>query len=73
MVKNRNVLTTILVAILMVLMPLIEIVLGFLIVSGLTWLICFGFGFTFSWPLALGVCALFILIRWILSAVKPKE
>lgn len=37
--------------------------LSYLIVAGLVWIICFGFGLEWSWLISLGVWALLILIR----------
>ena len=37
--------------------------LTFLMVSGLTWVICWAFGFVFSWKLVIGIWAICILIK----------
>ena len=37
--------------------------LTFLVVSGLTWVICWAFGFVFSWKLVIGIWAICILIK----------
>lgn len=42
--------------------------LSFLLVAGLVYLVCLGFGFAFSWFLALGVWALMVLLKSIFSA-----
>lgn len=47
---------------------IISIALGFLITAGLVYLVCLGFGLTFSWILALGVYAALILLRTIFTA-----
>ena len=46
---------------------------SYVITALVTWLICFGFGFEWSWVLSLGVWGIVILLRWIISAAKPKE
>lgn len=46
---------------------------SYLIVAGLTYLICLGFGLEWSWLLALGVWAACVLLRWIVSAAKGKQ
>lgn len=44
-------------------------IIGFFITSGLVWLVCWAFGFTFSWKLAVGVYAVMALIS---AAVKSN-
>ena len=46
---------------------------AYLIVSLLWWLICLGLGIEFSWFAALGVFAVCMLLRWVVSAAKPKQ
>ena len=47
---------------------------SFLVVSGLVYFVCWGFGFQWSWQLCIGVYALIILLRGIFSiVVKTKE
>ena len=50
----------------------IAIVLGvvFLFISGLVWLFCFAFGYTFMWKYALGVWAAIILLRMVFGRKK---
>lgn len=38
--------------------------IGYLITAGLTYIICYCFGWTWSWLIALGVFFCVILIRW---------
>lgn len=45
-------------------------VLGYLVVAGLTYIICLAFGLSWSWLMALGVWATCVLLRWIMSAAK---
>lgn len=42
--------------------------LSYLIVAGLTYLICLGFGLAWSWLLALGAWALILLLRSIFKS-----
>lgn len=45
---------------------------AYLIVSLLWWMICLGLGIEFSWFAALGIFAICMLLRWVVSAAKPK-
>lgn len=45
----------------------------YLVVAGLTYLICLGFGLTWSWLLALGVWALIVLLKIVISGSLKKE
>lgn len=45
---------------------------SYLIVSLLWWLICLGLGIEFNWFAALGIFAVCMLLRWVVSAAKPK-
>ena len=45
---------------------------SYFIVAGLTWLVCLGFGFEWSWLLALGVWAACLILRWIFEAANGK-
>ena len=47
--------------------------LSFLIVAGLTWLICFGFGIAFSWRIAVGVFAVYVLLINIANSIRLKQ
>lgn len=47
-------------------------VLGYLFISGLTYLICLAFGLPWSWLTALGVWAACVMLRWVLSAAKSS-
>lgn len=47
--------------------------LSFLIVAGLTWLICFGFGIVFSWRIAVGVFAVYALLISIANNIRLKQ
>ena len=44
----------------------------FLGVSLVYWIICFAFGLTFSWKIAIGVWAVVVLLRMIMSAAKSS-
>lgn len=44
------------------LMLLLGIALTFLMICGLTWVICWAFGFVFSWKIVIGIWAICILI-----------
>lgn len=48
-----------------ILFIIFAIVISILMVAGLTYLVCWGFGFTFTWPLAIGVWALIGLLSTI--------
>lgn len=54
---------------------LVALVFGasYLIVSLLWWFVCLGLGIEFNWFAALGIYAICILLRWVVSAAKPKE
>ena len=41
---------------------IIALAISILFVAGLTYLVCWGFGITFTWPLAIGVWALLGLL-----------
>ena len=69
-IKNK---TTALAAVLTVLIFLVFMAVSFLIIAALTYLICMGFGFEWSWTRSLGVWAVFTLLRWIVSAAKPSK
>ena len=51
----------------------IAIFLSFLIIAGLTWLICFGFGIVFSWRIAVGVFAVCVLLINIANNIRLKQ
>ena len=44
------------------LLLIVALLLTFLMVSGLTWVICWAFGFVFSWKIVVGIWAICILI-----------
>lgn len=46
---------------------------AYLVVSGLWYLICLGLGIQFSWFAALGIFAICLLLRWVISAAKPNK
>lgn len=55
---------------------IIGTVISFSVVAGLTWLVCIGLGFEWSWPLSLGVWAsicVFALIMLMASAVNVTK
>ena len=37
--------------------------IDFLLSAGLVWIVCWAFGWTFTWPIAIGVYAITILIH----------
>lgn len=45
----------------------------FLAVALIYWVICFAFGMMFSWKIAVGVWAVIVLLRMVMSAAKPSE
>lgn len=45
----------------------------FFIVAGLVFLICNGFGYTWSWDLAFGVCAAIILLTMVADLLRGKK
>lgn len=48
----------------------VPITLSYLIISGLWYLVCLGLGIEFSWFAALGIFAIGMILRWIVSAAK---
>lgn len=50
-----------------IILIIISAALSFLITAGLVYLVCLGFGLTFSWILALGVYAAMVLLRTIFT------
>lgn len=56
-----------------ILLTAFVLALGFFVIAGIVWLICWGFSLTFSWPVVIAVWAICVLLRWIVSAAKPKE
>lgn len=48
----------------------VPIALSYLIISGLWYLVCLGLGIEFSWFAALGIFAIGMILRWIVSAAK---
>lgn len=47
--------------------------LSFLVVAGLSYLVCLGFGFEWSWLIALGVWAGCMIVRWCFSAARNVD
>lgn len=47
--------------------------LSLALVAFMSYLICIGFGIAWSWPLAIGIWALCIVIRWVISAARNGD
>ena len=45
---------------------------GYFIVSGVTFAVCYCFGFSYSWKLSLGVYIVVLLVRKLIKEVKRK-
>lgn len=72
----RSLITDIKAAVIIVLAVLAIIlvtIIPFFFVAFLSYLVCLGFGLTWSWMLAVGVWAVCVLLRWIVSAAKGKD
>ena len=70
---NKGIIYSILAGLLIALFVVFVLGATYLLVAGLTYLICLGFGWEWNWFLALGVWALCVLLRWIISAAKGKD
>lgn len=60
----NNFLTSFATAVLGALLIAFVLLLGYLITASLTYVICYCFGWQWSWLIALGVYFVIILIRW---------
>lgn len=56
--------------ILVIAIVIISAVISFSVIAGLTWLVCLGFSFEWSWQLSLGVWALIMLIASAINMIK---
>ena len=59
--------------ILIVLLVVLLLALDFAICAGGTWLVCWGFGLTFSWPAALAVWIIFTALCAIARQANSKS
>ena len=56
-----------------VLLIIIACLVSFFITAGLVAIICWAFGFMFTWKLALGVFAIYVLVKGIFNITVKKE
>lgn len=56
-----------------VLCLILPFALAYFIIAGLTFLICFAFGFEFSWMYALGIWAIYLLLSFIFRGLRGKR
>ena len=56
--------------VLVIAIVIISVVISFSVIAGLTWLVCLGFGFEWSWQLSLGVWALIMPIASAINMIK---
>ena len=72
-IKKKTNKKAILAGVLAVLLVIAVGALGYLFIAGFTYLVCLGFGFEWSWMIALGVWAACVIFRWVLSAAKSGK
>lgn len=49
------------------------IAISFLVNAGLIWVVCWGFGWTFTWKLAVGIYVAEIILKSIFNNVSKKD
>lgn len=56
-----------------VLLLLITCAVSFLITAGIVWVICWAFGFLFTWKLVIGIWAVLFLLRTVFNVTVKKD
>lgn len=56
-----------------VLLLLITGAVSFLITAGIVWVICWAFGFLFTWKLVIGIWAVLFLLRTVFNVTVKKD
>lgn len=56
-----------------VLLFLITCAISFLITAGIIWVICWAFGFLFTWKLVIGIWAVLLLLKNVFSVTVKKN
>lgn len=68
--NNHSFIATLIGIFVIVAAVIVPIALTYLAISGLWYLVCLGLGIEFSWFAALGIFAIGMILRWIVSAAK---
>lgn len=56
-----------------ILLFLITCTVSFLITAGIVWVICWAFGFLFTWKLVIGIWTVLVLLKNIFNVTVKKD